>query len=146
MALETVVRASLESREAAFAGDVAEVLEIVAICLIVASVVAAFVVAVIGWFRLGADEALRRFKHTFSRGLLVGLDVLIAADIINTITIDPTLENVSALGVLVLVRIFLSWSLIVEVEERWPWERSSRPSPGGPSGDRPPVGRSGRAR
>ncbi len=70
--------------------------------------------------------------------LLVGLDVLIAADIINTITIDPTLENVSALGVLVLVRIFLSWSLIVEVEERWPWQRSAS-SPAPPNGQHRPT-------
>jgi uncharacterized membrane protein len=138
MAVETVLAASSVSREEDFARSVADVLEILAICLIVAAVVAAFVVAVIGRVRVDADEALRRFKHTFSRGLLVGLDVLIAADIINTITIDPTLENVSALGVLVLVRIFLSWSLIVEVEERWPWQRSAS-SPAPPNGQHRPT-------
>ncbi len=124
MAVATVLAASSASREEDFARGVADVLEVLAICLIVATVAAAFVVAVAGRVRVGTDEALRRFKHTFSRGLLIGLDVLIAADIVNTITIDPTLENVSALGVLVLVRIFLSWSLIVEVEERWPWQRA----------------------
>lgn len=52
----------------------------------------------------------------------LGLDLLIAADIIRTVTLEPTLENVSALGVLVVVRTFLSWSLVVELEGRWPWQ------------------------
>ena len=58
------------------------------------------------------------------RGLLLGLDLLIAADVIRTVTLQPTLDNVAALGLLVLVRTFLSWSLMVELHGRWPWQRS----------------------
>ena len=54
--------------------------------------------------------------------MLVGLDLLIAADIIKTVTVDPTLENTATLGLLVLIRTFLSWSIVVEVTGRWPWE------------------------
>jgi uncharacterized membrane protein len=55
--------------------------------------------------------------------VLLGLDLLIAADIIRTVTLDPTLENVAALGLLVVVRTFLSWALVLEAEGRWPWQR-----------------------
>ena len=47
---------------------------------------------------------------------------IIAADIIKTVTVDPTLENTATLGLLVLIRTFLSWSIVVEVTGRWPWE------------------------
>ncbi len=62
------------------------------------------------------------FRRTFSRGVLLGLDLLIAADIIRTVTLEPTLENVAALGLLVVVRTFLAWALVMEAEGRWPWQ------------------------
>jgi uncharacterized membrane protein len=64
-----------------------------------------------------------------ARGLLVGLDLLIAADIIKTVTLEATLENATVLAILVLLRTFLSWTLVLEVEERWPWQRRSAPAP-----------------
>ena len=70
----------------------------------------------------GADAAIEEIKHQTGRGLLLGLDLLIAADIIRTVTLEPTLENVTALGILVVVRTFLTWSLVVELEGRWPWQ------------------------
>ena len=60
------------------------------------------------------------------RAILLGLEILIIADIVQTITIDPTLESVITLGVLVLVRTFLSFSLEIELEGVVPWRRSSR--------------------
>lgn len=119
-----------------FADDVVEILEVVAIVLIVSALINAFVRAVLTHLRRDADAAVAAFKHSFSRGLLVGLDVLIAADIIKSITIDQTLETAAALGVIVLVRIFLSWSLIVETEERWPWQPSATRHP---STSQPPT-------
>ena len=65
-----------------------------------------------------------------ARGLMMGLDLLIAADIIKTVTLDPTLENVLVLAILVLVRTFLSWSLVVETEGRWPWQPKVANTPG----------------
>jgi uncharacterized membrane protein len=49
--------------------------------------------------------------------------LLVAADVIRTVTLDPTMQNVLILAVLVLVRTFLSWSLVVEMKGRWPWQR-----------------------
>jgi uncharacterized membrane protein len=61
------------------------------------------------------------------RAILLGLEILIIADIVRTITIDPTLESVITLGVLVLVRTFLSFSLEIELEGVVPWRRSEKP-------------------
>lgn len=60
------------------------------------------------------------------RGLLLGLEVLIAADIILTVALELTLPNVAALGVLVLVRTFLSWAIEVETEGHWPWQATHK--------------------
>ena len=52
----------------------------------------------------------------------MGLDLLVAADVIRTVTLDATLGSVAALGLLVIVRIVLTWSLMVELDGRWPWQ------------------------
>jgi len=54
----------------------------------------------------------------------LGLEILVAADIIRTVVLEPTLANVLVLGLLVLIRTFLNWSLVLEIEERWPWQAS----------------------
>ena len=62
-----------------------------------------------------------------SRVILLGLEVLIIADIVRTIVIDQTVESVTILGVIVLIRILLSFSLEVEVDGMWPWNRWRKP-------------------
>jgi len=106
------------------AHDVSEWIEIAAVTVIALTVVVSIAVmirAAVGGG--GAARSLWVFKQAFSRGVLLGLDLLIAADIIRTVTLDPTLENVAALGLLVVVRTFLSWALVLEAEGRWPWQR-----------------------
>ena len=105
------------------ARDVSEMIEVGAIVVIAVSVAIAVVQMVrsaIGG--ASGSRAYDVFKQSFARGVLLGLDLLIAADIIRTVTLDQTLENVAALGLLVIVRTFLSWSLVLEAEGRWPWE------------------------
>ncbi|TDT15899.1 putative membrane protein [Ilumatobacter fluminis] len=112
----------------AIAEDVSEWIEAVAIAVIAVAVVVAFVQGTRTMFRSGATAAVEVVKQHIGRALLLGLDLLIAADVIRTVTLEPTLENVSALGVLVLVRTFLAWSLVVELEGRWPWQSKARPA------------------
>ena len=64
----------------------------------------------------------REYKHTLGETLLLGLEILVAADVIRTVALEPTLINVAALGLLVVVRTFLGWALAVEIEGRWPWQ------------------------
>lgn len=70
-----------------------------------------------------AAQAYETVRATFGRSVLLGLEVLVAADIIRTVAVDPTLSNLYVLALLVAIRTFLSWSLEVEIEGRWPWQR-----------------------
>ena len=62
-----------------------------------------------------------------ARGLLMGLDLLIAADVIKTVTLEATIENATVLGILVVIRAFPSWALVLEFEGRWPWQSHAEP-------------------
>ena len=80
--------------------------------------------------RVRSAAAFTQYKHSLGKALLLALELLVAADVVQTVILEFTLENVAALGVLVLVRTFLSWSLVVEIEGRWPWQ----PTRGGEKG------------
>jgi uncharacterized membrane protein len=67
-------------------------------------------------------DAAEGNRHSLARPLLVALELLVAADVLRTIVLEPTFNNVVALGLLILVRTFLSWSMRVEMEGRWPWQ------------------------
>lgn len=69
------------------------------------------------------SEAFSLYRSNLGRAILLGLEFLVAADIINTVAIDPTLQSLLVLGGIVLIRTFLSFSLEVEIEGRWPWDR-----------------------
>jgi uncharacterized membrane protein len=73
-------------------------------------------------FQLDKPGAYESYKHQMGRSLLLGLEFLVAGDVVRTVALDPNLNNVAVLGFLVLIRTFLSWSLAVEIEGRWPWQ------------------------
>jgi uncharacterized membrane protein len=77
-------------------------------------------------FQLGEPAADEKYKHVLARALLLGLELLVAADVVRTVALEPTLNNVAILGLLIVVRTFLSWSLMVEVGGCWPWERGTK--------------------
>jgi uncharacterized membrane protein len=76
------------------------------------------------------------YRAQLGRALLLGLEILVAADIVRTVTTEPSLRSIASLGLLVLVRTFLSWSIVVEIEGRWPWQ--DRPQRG--AGQARPAG------
>jgi uncharacterized membrane protein len=67
-------------------------------------------------------DAFSVYKQRMGRGLLLGLELLLAADIIGTVAVTPTLQSLATLGLLALIRSFLSWSLDVEIDGCWPWQ------------------------
>jgi uncharacterized membrane protein len=73
-------------------------------------------------------KAYREFRQGFGRTLLLALDLLVAADIIMTVTLDLSFEALGMLGLLVLIRTFLHFILELEITGRWPWQRRSRVS------------------
>ena len=104
--------------------DVVRVVEAFGAGIMVVGGLGAFVVFVAHSARAetrpGAYDALRR---DLGRSILLGLEVLIVADIVRTIVVDPTLESVAVLGIIVVIRILLSFSLEVEMDGVWPWNR-----------------------
>jgi uncharacterized membrane protein len=73
--------------------------------------------------RVGSESAYVVVRNIFGRSVLLGLEVLVAADLVRTIAVAPTLSNLLALGLLVVIRTFLSWSFDVELEGMWPWKK-----------------------
>jgi uncharacterized membrane protein len=71
------------------------------------------------------NPAYRLLREDVGRAILLGLEFLIAGDIIRSVVVDPTLLNVVTLGLIVLIRTFLSMTLQLEVEGCWPWQRQS---------------------
>ena len=72
----------------------------------------------------GARDAYSDLRRNLGRVILLGLEVLIIADIIRTIVIDQSVESVAVLGTIVLIRVVLSFSLEVEIDGTWPWSRA----------------------
>lgn len=91
----------------------------------VLAIVIGLVVAVYRFAAAGGrrPDSFRLLRQDLGRGILLGLEFLIAADIIRTVAIRPTLQDVLVLGLIVLIRTFLSMALQVELEGRWPWQR-----------------------
>ena len=100
--------------------------EVAGVLVLVVGAVAAFVSATVTARRTGAAVAYERVRRGVGRAILLGLEMLIIADIVLTITVDTTLQSALALGLIVVVRTFLSFSLEVELEGSLPWRRSAR--------------------
>ena len=108
------------------AHDVAKAIELVGIAIIAAgAVINLALFARRSLNREERGEALAALRSNFGRSILLGLEFLIAADIINTVAVTPTLQSVIVLGAIVIIRTFLSFSLELEIDGRWPWQRGA---------------------
>jgi uncharacterized membrane protein len=115
---------------------IGEVLDGTGVAVIVVGVVIAAGSAVV---RLGRHETdiYRRFRQQLGQTILLGLELLVAADIVRTVAAEPTLTSVAVLAIIVLIRTFLSFSLEVELTGRWPWQKNTAISPPEQPGPRP---------
>ena len=109
-----------------------ESMELVGEAVDVAGVVAIVVGTVVATLLAGRDllgrgsgerDTYESYRQRLGRSILLGLELLVAADIIKTVAITPTFESVGVLALIVLVRTFLSWSLELEISGRWPWQK-----------------------
>jgi uncharacterized membrane protein len=101
-------------------------LEALGVLLLALGTVAALVRALMP----AADARARhqRLRHDLGRAILIGLEVLVAADIVRSVILGPSMGGVATLAAIVAIRTFLSWSLVLELEGRWPWQSPpSRP-------------------
>ena len=99
---------------------VATGLDGIGVAAVVLGLIVAAVRAVRRWRT--SNDVYRQFRQDIGRGILLGLEFLVAADIIRTVAVRPTLDGVLVLGLIVLIRTFLSMALQVELEGRWPWQ------------------------
>ena len=102
----------------------ARVIEILAVAIMVVFIF----IGTLGWLRHSIkqiDGAYERYRIVLGKTLLIGLELLVAADIINTVAFRLTVSNLELLGCLVLVRTVLGWTLTVEVEGHWPWQQTN---------------------
>lgn len=98
---------------------------------IVAGAILATVFAVTRLVRRQGD-VYGRFRRFLGRSILLGLELLVAADIIRTVAVGPTLEGVGVLAAIVLIRTFLSFTLELEITGRWPWQKRDKAEPASP--------------
>jgi uncharacterized membrane protein len=101
-------------------------IEALAVLIIVVAIVVALTRYLLRYADQQSDkeELYHGLKVSLGKALLLGLEVLVAADIIHTVALEATLESVLVLGLLVVIRTFLSWALLVEIEGRWPWQHA----------------------
>ena len=98
------------------------------IAIIILGAVLATVAFLRRWRRAGTlSEAYRFYRQDLGRAILLGLELLVAADIIRTVAVAPSFTNVAVLALIVLIRTFLSMTLELEIEGRWPWQRPEKP-------------------
>lgn len=80
-----------------------------------------------GWGGQERQSVYRQYRQLLGRSILLGLELLVAADIIRTVAVTPTFTSVGVLAVIVLIRTFLSFSLELEITRRWPWQKADQP-------------------
>ena len=103
---------------------VAQLFEVIGALVLLAGLVVAVVAAARAWRRdRDARAVYRAVRRSFGSAILLGLEILVAADLVRTVAVAPTLENVLILGLIVLIRTFLSFSLEIEIDGALPWRR-----------------------
>jgi uncharacterized membrane protein len=116
----------------------AAIMEALGLCVIIASAVYALIYAVFrAAHRADREQIYRETRLRLAHGILLGLELLVAADIIHTVAVELTFTSVGVLAIVVLIRTFLSFALEVELTGQWPWQRKKPPSPLLPASDRP---------
>ena len=117
----------LEDLATGIAHNVSRVIEIVGVAIIAGG---ALVTLAMFAYRASRTRdmgaAVADLRSSLGRAILLGLELLVAADIINTVAVAPTLQSLAVLAGIVAIRTFLSFSLEVEIEGQWPWQRGDR--------------------
>ena len=105
-------------------------IESLAVIVIVIAIIAATVRYIYGLvLQKKVKGGYQKYRRSLAKAILIGLEILIAADVIRTVALDNTAQAIISLGLLVLIRIILSWSLMVEINNCWPWQQKTNTNP-----------------
>jgi uncharacterized membrane protein len=107
---------------------VGKVIDLAGVAIIVVGTLIA-TVRVAFQLRRHVPDIYRQYRQQLGRSILLGLELLVAADIIRTVAVTPTIDSVLVLGGIVLIRTFLSFSLELEITGSWPWQKGKQPAP-----------------
>ncbi len=101
-------------------------IESIAIGIIVIGAIITTIVFVLRIIKEGAlEDCYRKFRSDFGKAILLGLEFLIASDIVGTVAVGPTFKDLGVLALLVVIRTFLSFALELEITGRWPWNKET---------------------
>lgn len=104
---------------------VAMVFEVIAAMVILAGLIFSSVLSLRTYLRTRSGaSAYKAMRQTFGGTILLGLEILVAGDLIRTVAVEPTIDNVTVLGIIVLIRTFLSFSLEIEIDGVVPWRKA----------------------
>lgn len=110
-----------------FAEACAVALELIGILIIAGLATVALVRALLGFTRREqSSDIFQMLRQRLGHGILLGLEFLVAADIIHTVVVELTIQNVAVLAVIVLIRTLLSFSIELELTGRWPWQQPKK--------------------
>lgn len=94
----------------------------------VSALVIGFIVATKRWIQhiqqQGILPSTHRYRQSLGRTILIGLEILVAATIIKTISVNPTLESMGLLAIMVIIRTIIGWTTVLEIRGRWPWQQA----------------------
>ena len=110
----------MEEQSSQYIHYISRGIELLGIAIISVGLVFALINFMLRLRHVGSYATMRQ---QVGKAILLGLEILVAADIIMTVTTEPTIDNVLVLGLVVLIRTFLSFSLEVELEGKWPWQQ-----------------------
>ncbi len=121
--------------------NLGKAVDLAGVGVIVLAMLIASILYVIALRREEPAQAYRTYRQRLGRGILLGLEFLVAADIIRTVAVEPSYRGVGVLAIIVAIRTFLSFTLELELEGRWPWqkERGGTPAVASSAGDRERV-------
>lgn len=103
--------------------QIGALVDLTGVAIIVIAILYATFLFVFG--KVGDIGRYKQYRQTLGKGILLGLEILVAGDIIRTVGLAPTLQNVLVLAIIVAIRTCLSWTLEVELQGRWPWQKAS---------------------
>lgn len=98
------------------------------VAIVLGALIATLIAAGTLFRRRNNDSVYHTYRKRLGRSILLGLELLVAADIIRTVAVTPTFESVGVLALIVLIRTFLSFSLELEITGRWPWQKEATPT------------------
>ena len=106
-------------------GIIGYAIELVGVIIIVLGLIYAGIDAIRHQSKIDREEQLKEFRHNIGQAMLLGLDFLVAGDIIRTVIVSHSITDVIGLGLIVLIRTVLVFTIHLEVEGHWPWQTKS---------------------